>query len=804
MIRNYLTVAFRVLLRRRLYSFISISGLALGIACSLLVSLLVAHERSYDRFHEHRDRIYRLVAQEVDPSGTLKYSTLFPPEVVEALVEETPGVQLASGYSSSRVRLAADGRSFHAKVGLAGPAFLRMFSFPLLAGDPATALTQPNGIIITAALAEKLLGTTGGDYGDLLGRTVTAPDRDLEFAVTGVAAQAPGLSSLEFEALAPIDLRRRFSGSNRGRASVSVYVQLSQDLGKDQAQQAMSAFMPPALAAHVAKLREWNSLGEGQNVFSLRVQPLLDVYGNSDIQSHYEQSGNRTGVQILAGLALAVLLLASSNFATLSASLSSRRAREVGIRKVLGAARAQIMHQFWGEALLIGAISLATGLALARVLLPLFSDLAQVDLSLDLVDNATALAALAGVVAAVVLLSASHVSLVLSGLHPVAAMRGEKRVGGSGRMVRGLVVMQYAITIGLLICTVVMVLQLKYVGSKSLGYDKDNVVVVRTGSFDGVAARFKEALLQNPRVRGVTLTDRAFTSGAQSTQYLRPDGTQTSVRLIRIDPDFLTTLNIDLLWGRDLSADRPSDASGAVLINESLANWLGSDDLTGVALSGFEWCGLRDPVVAGVVRDFHMDRLHRRIQPLVLQMHRYAYYPSVMVRLGSGDLLSSVAMLEAAWEDVAAGSGPIQLSFLDSNLEQQYRSEQRWRRVLSYASAMAIAISCLGLFGLASLTVARRAREIAIRKAIGASAAGLVGLMSRQYIAMLVLANAAAWPVAYLVTRTWLDRFAYRVDPGVGIFMACGGVVAALALATTSAHTVLAALRNPVDYLMRE
>jgi len=505
----------------------------------------------------------------------------------------------------------------------------------------------------------------------------------------------------------------------------------------------------------------------------------------------------------MSGVAILVLLIACSNYAILSIAQSSGRALEVGIRKVLGANRTQVMQQFWGEALLLSFLGLVLGTALAGVLLPVFNTLIQRDLSVFHGGDGSLLLILTAVATVVGVVAGSYTSLLQSRLEPAAAMKGERRLGGRTRFTHALVALQYSISITLLICTGVMMHQQSYVRTKSLGYDQEHVVVVHTDGRD-VAERYKEALLEDPRVMGVALTDRAFTTGSSSTGYRLPDGSQTFVRLIGVDCDFLPTLGIDLLEGRNFSDEHPSDRSSAVVINEALARQLGMDDPVGQTLAGFDWGGIEDPTIIGVAADFHMDGLHKAIQPLVLQMRRFMNYPNLLIRIRPGDIPGTVAMLKDTWRSVASGDEAIRLSFLDDNLDGQYREEQRWQRVLTYASAFAIAISCLGLLGLTSLTVARRTKEIGIRKAIGASVQSVVALLSRQFLVMLVVANVIAWPMAYLAMDMWLQRFAYRIELGPGVFALGGAFVVCVALLATSLQTVVAACRNPVEALRYE
>ncbi|MBT4502774.1 MAG: FtsX-like permease family protein [Gemmatimonadetes bacterium] len=804
MFKNYLTVAFRNLMRQKLHAFINVFGLALGIAFCLLMALFVRHEWSHDRFHVDRERIFRVVIHELQPNGHVRNFALISSPIPRALKEEFPGIDLASGFVRDSGRIASGDKTFRESVGLVSADFLSLFTFPLLAGDPATALDRPDGIVLGKAVARKLFGEPDADYGNVMGQSVTFPRKRLTFVVTGVAAPVPIASSLQFDLLIPMAHQPRFGGNNAaGGVNQSVYVRLAEGQDVREIEPAMVSFANRHMGPRVGHLRKWERIQEREDAFTLGFQPLTDVYWDDDVFSFYESQGSLAGAYILAGIAVIVLLIACSNFTTLSIAGSATRALEVGVRKVLGAGRRQVMQQFWSEALLLSFVGLLLGIALAELFLPVFNGLVERKLHISYWSDGSFLLLLLVIVAATGLIAGSYPSLMLSRFEPVTAMKGEGRIGGRSRLTRTLVVLQYTASIALMICTGVMIRQQNFVRHKHLGYDREQVLVVRTDG-DKIARRYKQELLKDPRILAVTITDRAFTTGSSSTSYQFPDGARLSVRLICVDPDFLSTLKIDLLDGRNFSDEYPSDRDRAVLINETLACQLNLENPVGQPLPGFTWREIKSPTIIGVVRDFHIDSLHQPVRPLVLQMRHFQTSPSLMIRLHPGDLSNSVAMLKEAWKSVTSSGEQIRLSFLDDNLEKQYRNEERWQRMLMYASALAIAISCLGLLGLASLAVSRRTKEIGIRKVLGASVANLVSLLSRDFVKLLILANGLAWPVAYWVMDGWLADFSYRIDLGIGVFALAGALALGVALLTVGAQTVKAALANPVDALKYE
>ncbi len=804
MFRNYLIVAVRNVLRQKLYAFINVFGLAVGLACCILIFLFVRHEWQYDAFHENSDRIFRVIVRETRPDGSVRFSTLHPASLAAALREEFPGVIRASGFMRSRTQVSYQEIAFRESFGLVDADFLEIFSFPLLAGDPATALRQPDGVVISETVARKLFGNLEDGYAAALGKPLSFRAQD--FTVTGVMRDVPETSSLKFGLLIPIEHHRYYAvNTDWGGGNASMYVQLVE--GQDA--EALEAVFPPFAEKHlgdrIGLFKTHGHVRDAEDGFLLRLQPLRDVYLNSEVRSSYEANGNVVYSYLLSGLALLVLAIACINYMTLAVGRSVGRAREVGMRKVLGAQRRQLMQQFWGEALLLSMFALVMGIALAEMFLPVFNDLARKNLSISYLDSWGTTLMLLGLVGIAGLAAGSYPAVVLPRLHAVEVLKGQVRIGGRNVGTRALVVVQYALSIALMISAAMMVQQLNYLREKDLGYREEQVVVVpaMVANSDAVSERYKVEVSKSPRVVSATISDRAFTTGSRGIGMEKEDGERLRVRVIRVDPDYLETLKIQLVAGRNFSPTSPSDPQSFALVNEKLAGMLGWEDPVGKTLKNLDWEKLGELTVIGVVRDFHIDSLHRGIQPLLLHTGPRSYGPFVLIRIQPEDIAGTIAFLKKTWEAVALDQ-PFQYSFLEDNLVRQYQNEDRWIRITGYTFLFAILISCLGLLGLASLSVTRRTKEVGIRKVLGASVSNLVLLLSGEFAKLVVVANLLAWPAAYYVMNRWLQDFAYRIDPGPEIFILCGVLALGIALLTVGAQSMKAALANPVDALRYE
>lgn len=805
MLKNYIKVAFRNLWQNKIYGAINVFGLAVGIACCILIFLYVRHEFSHDRFHKNADSIYRLLIQENWPDGRTVHSPLFPLSLALAIKDEIPGVALTTGFMRSNARVYLKEQWFWEKFALVQPPFLDIFTFPLLVGDPATALRQPNNIIISEAIAQKFFAAAEGDYDKLIGKVLTLKGREpLEFAISGVMQNVPVTSSFEFDLIVPIENWTNFTRDNRWSGETTIYLQLAENRYPESIEAVLPSFLEGHLGARIKERRTDFAVLNTFDSYRLYLQPLTDIYLNSEIFNHYAAHGNVFYSYILSAIALLVLIIACINFMTLTIGRSAGRAMEVGVRKVHGAQRQQLLWQFWGEALLLATFALLAGVLLAKLFLPVFNDLAATNLTLSLHENWQIPAGLLAILLLAGLIAGSYPAFALSRLQPITVFKNQTGTGGRNRFTRTLVVIQYTLSIALIISTGIMLRQLDYMRTKSLGYDKEQIVIVSFFAIgdDTFWLRYKTRIAQHEKVIRVSGSDRAFTTGSSSREIKLKTGEKIRIRQIRVDSDYLETLGIELLAGQNFASDIPIDKQ-SVIVNEALVKAYGWEHPIGEVIDGLNDTGQLQ--VIGVVRDFHIDRLHRQIEPLVLHENPdfHGIY-QLLIRVQTDDLPGAIAGFRQAWNELAPPYEPFQYSFLDENLDRQYQSEQRWSTIIGYTALFAILISCLGLLGLAALAVNRRTKEIGIRKVLGATVQSIVALISKDFVKLVLVAFIVATPIAWKIMQTWLQNFAYRIDMGWWIFIVAGTLALAIALLAISTQSIKAAIANPVEALRYE
>jgi putative ABC transport system permease protein len=815
MIGNYFKVARRSLIRDKLYSLISVVGLAVGIACCLLIFLYVQDELSFDRFHRKAHDIYRLIrveqrsGEETVRSPSVTYN--IAPELKANFKEVQRIVRLTGGdYIVSR-----DGQSFTQNALHVDPGFLDMFSFPLIRGDSRSALDDPVSAVITPETARKYFGEE-----DPLGKTLTINlgETSLDFTVTGIVQDPPRNSSIRFDLLLPVDPLKYNFPEDLLHSWDIVVMQTFVELAPGRDASALEQKFP-ALTSRL--------FAEEERGFqrSYQLQALTDIHLNSDLEGVTGPTSNPLYSHILAAIAFAVLLLACINFTTLAVGRSSSRAREVGLRKVLGAGRAQLMRQFWGEALLLSLAALVLGMVLAELFLPTFNGLSQKQLSLGLFSDWILLPTLAGLALFTAFLAGMYPSLLLSRLYPVDSLRGNVRLGGRSRLIQGLVVVQFAISVALVVSTLAISSQMRYVNGHNLGYDRNMVLTFPTGTYGetaaGLLSRFRHELSGQPAVVSVTGYSYGFGDSwlrvSQSDEGMNINigeditspgpsegpGSATNYFYVNwVDPYYLPTMGITVNQGRNFSTDIPSDAEGAILVNQTAVKAFGWDDPIGQQLPA----GFQQARVVGVVEDFYFYPLHRRIEPLVLHMPRHDHLSSIYeiaVRIQSRDLPATLSLLQQTWQRVSGGM-PFDYQFLDDRVARQYAAEQRWMRIVRYSTVFSLVIACLGLFGLTSLAVARRTKEVGIRKVLGASVSRIVTIFAGDFAKLVLVANLIAWPVAYVIMHRWLQNFAYHADLTAAIFIWAGGLSLGIALLTVGLQAMKAALADPVETLRYE
>ncbi|MDE2830085.1 MAG: ABC transporter permease, partial [Gemmatimonadota bacterium] len=779
MFRNYLTVAYRNLVRYKVYSAINITGLAIGIAFCILTFLYIRHEWSFDAFHEKADRIYRVynrgeVGEGGDASAAMpgplgpKLAEAFPTQMQHVVRINTTSRTLQYGDHASQER-----------VIYVDPGFWDIFSFPLIKGDPATALNSKDAIIISETAAQKFFGNT-----DPMGKSFsfTRNSKIHQALITGIAKDIPETSSIQFDCIQSYGNVEDALNSWNYTGNTSTYVLLHDQIRAEDIEKLLPRFINWS----------WPITGENQE---LKLQPLADVHFSPEIRAP-EPATDPAYSYILLCITALVLFVACVNFMTLALGRSASRAREIGIRKVVGAHKPQVIVQFLTESVLLSLIAFVIGLALSELLMPLFNNLMAQKLSIVAHLDGLAFASLMGLTLIVGLLAGTYPAFVLSGFMPIHVLKGRLKIVSAGLFSQFLVIFQIAMSAVLVISALIMTSQLDYLRTKPLGFDSEHLIAVsRLSKLRGLGPKgietYRDALLSHHAILGVTQIYHMMRNGYQSRGAVVHEGTTLKgVEIFFVDYDFVPTLDIKLIEGRNYSRDLVTDPAKSVIINQTLAKQLGPGPPLGKTLKFFD-----DMTVIGVVNDFHFRSLHHKIGPALLKCNPEHQFSRLLVRVRANDIPGTLSFMEAQWEAVTQSSG-FRYSFLDEGIDRQYRTEERWHRMIGYGTLFAIFIACLGAFGLTALAVTRRTKEIGIRKILGASVTNVVRLLSREFVLLVGIANVLAWPVAYWAMSKWLSDFAYRIELGIGAF-ALGGVLTLLVvIGTVSLQAVKAAKMN--------
>ena len=812
MLKNYIITAFRNLIKYKYYSLINILGLSIGIAGCLLMLLYVIDELSYDRFHEKADRIYRLNLDGVWGGEETRGSTS-PPPLAKLMVDEFPEVQTAARIFRPGDVVVRHQNTFFTESGLLAvdPDFFNIFSFEMLEGDPKTALADPNSIVITEETAAKYF-----DNQPAMGKLLNIGDDKSAFKITGIVKSPPSNSHFDFDMLAPIEaypVVKRF-GWSWIWLQVVTYVVLEE--GASPA--AVNAKMPQLTATHGSKVIERFSGLSFDEFISTGGRWHWELQPLTDIRLYSQEVGNRLGtigdiktVYILSIIALFMILIACINFMNLSTARSANRIKEVGVRKALGSYRSHLIGQFLCESMLFSFISTTLALGLVELALPFFNEISGKQLAFNYLQHAWLFGSLIGLTAFVGIAAGSYPAFYLTAFQPVLALKGQRAIGADGRssyLRKILVVCQFAISSGLIVCTLLVYQQLKFIQTKDLGFDKENVIIVNnTERLGENEDAFKQTLLQQSAVINASFCSGFPTSGTFGDFYT-PEGTDQENFLlssIKGDYEFLETMQLDLVEGRDFSEEFPTDVDG-VLLNETAVKFLGWENPIGKHLI---YPGNRHQrlQVLGVIKDFNFFSLHFEVQPFAIFLFTSQTYTLpvnyLSVRVQPGDVAATLEKIETQWKALAPES-PFEFAFLDDRIDAQFRAEQRLGKVFGIFTGLAIFIACLGLLGLATFTAEQRTKEIGIRKVLGASAAGLMGLLLKDFARPVIIANLAAWPIAYLAMNEWLQDFAYRIDINWWTFAISGALALLIAVITIGYQAIKAALANPIKALRYE
>ena len=808
MFRNYLKVALRNLWKQKSFSAINIIGLATGLCCFLLIAMYVVDELSYDRFHQKANRIYRISA-DIRFNGNSMHFTQTPDIMAQTLKKDYPEIEAYTRiFVNSGPKLIKKGSEFinEARVGHVDSTFFNVFTVPAIQGNTQTALNEPNTVVLTKSAATKYFGTT-----DAVGKAIETNDNtSTVYKVTAVVEDVPKNSHFNFEFFFSMDnvdypwgqhLSNNFHSYLLLKPGVD-----AKAFGKKAMNQYVEGYVLPAAKQfmQIGSMEEFRKAG---NYLYYSLEPLTRLHLYSDRNYEITPPGNIQYIYIFSAVAFFILLIACVNFMNLTTARSANRAKEVGIRKVLGTERRSLIAQFLSESTLMAILSLLIALGLTYLVLPLFNDVANKTITFGSLLSPYILPLLILLPLIVGLLAGSYPAFYLSSFRPIAVLKG--RFGNKrGTLRSALVVFQFATSIILIIGTIVIYRQLNYIQTKELGYKKDQVLVINDAyALRNNIAAFKNDVLQMPGVESGTLS--AFLPVSNSS---RSDNTYSSTPVMDsksgfnmqawdVDYDYLKTMGMSMAKGRAFSKEFGSDSS-AIIINETAAKILGTDDPVGKYIYRTDNDGqtLKFQVI-GVVKNFNFESLKQSIGPLAFFLNEG--YGLASFKVKTTDLTSLVKSIENKWKAMAPGM-PFSYRFLDESFDEMYRDEQRVGKIALTFAILAILIACLGLFGLAAFVAEQRTKEIGIRKVLGASVNGLVALLSKDFVKLVVIAFVIAAPVAWYSMNKWLQDFEYRIEVNWAVFAIAALIALFIAVATISFQAVKAALANPVKNLRTE
>ena len=792
MFRNYIKSAIRNLVRQRLYTAVNVLGLAIGLAGCLLIVGYINNELGFESCHKNKDRIYRIDGLYALRGSQVSMASIMPavgPAVRDAFPEVERMVRMRRLWDlpvEFQPNHIVEVKNCYA----AEPEFLKIFTLPLKQGNPETALERPFSVLISERLAKTYFAGVNP-----VGKTLRVKE-EFEVRITGVFERIPANTQLRSDFVVSYSTLEKIGQDTKSWTELFqdyTYVLLREGVAAAEVEQKI----PSLLAQHVGQ-------DDAEN-YVLQLQPLRRIYLHSNLSYELPPNGDPAYVYVFGCVAFLILSIACINFINLSTARVSRRLKEVGVRKVLGAFRFQLVRQFLSESMLLTVLSMAFGIALFEIARPRLESFLGRQLEINVYGDPVLLLSIFATIVVVGLLSGSYPALVLSGFQPSFLFRGEVFGAGRRSLVRKiLVAFQFMIAVALLCVTFAVYRQIDFALTTDLGFDNENMLLINADEGFTPERRelVKSEILKSGLASSVTITDCAPGENRHSLYHIRPqdklDQDPTFLHGIRIDQDYLTAFGIELVKGRDLLRESAADAGNSILINQAAVREFEIDEPIGFKF----YLGDRAYEVVGVVKDFHSHSFHEEIPPMALIAAK-TDRRLIPAKLRPGFTSGSISRIEGIFNEVAPDV-PFEYSFLEDVMSENYREERKLGTLFTTFSLLTVFVACLGLFGLSAFSAERRTKEIGIRKALGASVAGIVRLLSKEIVILVVIAGAIAFPVAYLAIARWLETFAYRIDLTWTIFAFSGFVVFIIALATVSYQSIKAALANPVESLRYE
>jgi ABC-type antimicrobial peptide transport system permease subunit len=799
MIKNYLIVAIRNIRRNKVYSLINVSGLAVGMASFLLIMIWVMDELSYDQFHANVDYLYR-IEQDQNYSGSIYHVNVTPYPMAAGVKAEIPEVKYATPYPHAGTLLLRfkEKSFFERRARAVTPDFLKMFSYTFIQGDPLKALDEPASVIITQEIAQKYFGDDNP-----IGKVITI-NNQFDFKVSGVLENLPTNSVIRFDILLPFEFLKDLGRTidNWGWNSIVTYVQLHEDADVESVNEKITELRRRRSLELIKDDPESLKRAQEDDITPFMLRPLADIHLRA-YWGYNKSMGNILYIYIFAIIAVFIIILASINFMNLATARSIKRAREVGMRKVVGARKENLILQFYGESIIMAFLGLTFALLIVALLLPSFGKLADKSFEVNILWSWEFLLGMIVLTLITGILSGSYPAMFLSAFQPIKILSGRISGSGKGALFRKvLVVFQFTISLILIVSTILIYNQLQFMKEMDLGFDQEHLIYIPLrGDTNSHYAVLKNELLKDKKIVNVTGTNFHPSHIGSNSSGVDWDGKDPNLEVLvsmaRVSFDYIETMKIELVEGRSFSKKFTSDTANAYLINEEMARIMGGGS---VVNKRFDFSV--EGTIVGVMKDFHYQSVREQIEPLAIQCTlENIYY--VLIRLSAGNIPEAIEFVESTWKRIVPDY-PFVYRFLEEDLNDQYVFGERISDLLKYFAILAIVIACLGLFGLASFTAEQRTKEMGIRKVLGASIGGLIVLMSRDFTKWVLIANLIAWPVSWYAMDQWLNDFAYRIPIGWETFVLAAITTLLIALLTVLYQSVRAATANPADSIKYE
>lgn len=805
MLTNYFKIALRTLRQQKGFSFINIVGLALGMSVCALIALYVLDEVNYDRFHANADRVYR-VDGDVRFQGTAFSLAVAPPPLAPTLKLEVPEVEEAVRFRSTGAwNFSIDGKSFREEdVTYADPEFFKVFTASVTLGNGINALAQPYSLALAEEVAQKYFGNTNP-----IGKSLKG-DNNKMYTVGAVMKRLPANSHIRYNVLISMSSYADSKTDNWGGNNYNTYVLLKHGARPES----VNAKFPGIMRKYFAPVMErdlhvqYDDFLKGGNYFNHSLFPLTNIhlYSGNKV-GELSPNGSVQYVWIFSCVAAFVLLIACVNFMNLSTARAANRAKEVGIRKTLGSLRAQLVSQFMAESSLMVFSALVLAVCIVEAVLPMFNNLSGKTLERTALLTPQFFGVGVGLFVLVSVAAGSYPAFVLSAFQPVKVLKGDKSSGSRNKPLRSvLVVVQFTASVALVIGTLVIFNQLRFIQSKNLGFNREQVLVVHDPNSlpDGSAQRFKQEVQGISGVRNVSVSNYLPTGGWRNNSILwvGKDNLSVSIQQWGVDADYVPTLGIEIMKGRNFKAENLADSTTVILNETAALKFFGKEDPLGkIVQNGLNDSTRRSYTVIGVAKDFHFESLRETIQPLAIFFDKTV--GTSIIRFDASNTSTIVASVESVWKRLNPGK-PFEYRFMDDSFKRIYRAEERIGAILGVFTVLAIVIACLGLFGLAAFTAEQRTKEIGIRKVLGASVGNIIGLLTRDFLLLVGIAIVVAVPLAWYGMCAWLRDFAYRIELSWWMFALSGVCAVAIAFVTVAGQALRVARSNPVQSLKYE